>query len=1108
MSHLCAMNQISGIMGLRKLLVTFSFLLLSLITFGQVTTSSMTGTIKDDKGEGLIGATVKATHVPSGTVYGTVTRTGGNYAIPGMRIGGPYKVEISFIGFKTVVLEGLSLNLGEPFVLNQTLSSGQDLQTVNVVGSKGNALNQNKTGMSTVINTRQLTTLPTVTRSITDFTRLTPQANGNGFGGRDGRLNNLQVDGANLNNNFGLSSDPLPGGGASPISLDAYDQISVNIAPFDVRQSGFTGAGINAVTKSGTNEFHGSAYGYYRDQSFNGKNVGDAKVPESQTENKIFGATLGGPIIKNKLFFFASAEFERAQSPGIGFLAGAPGRTGDNVSTTTLDQLKTVHDYLITKYGYDPGAYDNFPAFETKNHKILAKIDWNINSVHKLTLKYSDFSGSDNSPLNGSSVPNSGAGSMTVPGRTGTITRLPFNRFSKNSMSFNGSNYGTDHISRTATIELNSAFSNRISNQLILTYTKNQDTRFSFSSPFPTVDIFDGAGNNFISFGTDPFTRNNDVINNVFTATDNFTYYAGKHTITAGLTYEYQKVGNMFMPGSSSYYAYGSLDDFMNDRAPIYYSNTYSLIPGKPAVYSAELKIGQIGAYVQDEYQVNNKLKLTLGLRGDIPVYLEQPLENPVYTPLDFVDQDGNITHYTTGKWPKSRLLLSPRFGFRWDVKEDKSLIVRGGTGIFTGKIPFVFLTNMPTNSGMYQYSAVLNKAADLAGITFNPDPSAYLNKFPTTPPTTVTGAPVFVSRDFKFPQVWRTNIGVDKTLGAGFTATFDAMFTKDINAIRMFNGNLKNPTGTLNSNGDSRPYYPSTQTGAAKFPTPALSTVVVMDNTNKGYSMALTAQVTKSFSNGLYGSVGYTFTKAEDVTGNPGNQATSVYQSNVTRNGANSIELYNSQYAVPHRVVASVSYRKEYAKHFASTLSLFYEGQNQGRYTFYTNGDLNSDGLNSNDLMFVYAKGSDINFAPITNNAGVVTATVEQQQAAYDRFVNNNKYLSKHKGQYTERNGALLPWYNRVDARFLQDFFITSKGGTRHTLQLVVDMLNVPNLLNKNWGVKQQTTFVNPLQVASVNANGVATYRMSNVNNAFATSDIVTTTSTWGMQLGLKYIF
>ncbi|RAJ81779.1 carboxypeptidase family protein [Chitinophaga dinghuensis] len=1093
-------------------------MLLAFVSFGQVTTSSVTGRIKDDKGEGLIGATVKATHIPSGTVYGTVTRTDGNYTIPGMRIGGPYKVEISFIGFTSVTLEGISLNLGEPFVINQTMTSGKELKTVNVVGSKAASFNQNKTGASTVVGLRQLQTLPTVTRNITDFTRLTPQANGNGFGGRDGRLNNLQVDGANLNNNFGLNSDPTPGGGASPISLDAYDQISVNIAPYDVRQSGFTGAGINAVTKSGTNDFHGSVYGYYRDQSFNGTKVHDNTLTLPKSENKIFGGTLGGAIIKNKLFFFVSGEYEKSSAPGITWQPTPTGFTGTrpaNMSATPADSLKKLSDYLISKYGYNPGTYTNFPAFETKNHKILAKVDWNINSIHKLTLKYSDFKGSDNSMLNGSSIPNSTTGNaFVIGGGASGISRLPNNRFSNQSMAFSNSNYGTNHWVKSGSLELNSAFSNRMSNQFIITYTKNQDTRFSMGDVFPTVDIMDGTGKNYISFGSDPFTRNNDVVNNIFNVTDNFTLYKGDHTFTAGISYEYQKLGNMFMPGSASYYIYNTLADFMNNAAPAFYANTYTLVPGDSAIYSANLKIGQLGAYVQDEWNVRPNFKLTVGLRADLPIYPSQPLENPAITALSFPDKDGNMTHFSTGKWPNSKLLLSPRVGFRWDVLGDKSLIVRGGTGIFTGKIPFVYLTNMPTNSGMYQNQVVLNKAADLAGITFNPNASAYLSKFPTSPSPVAPSGFTLVDPKFKFPQVWRSNVGIDKALGGGFTATFEAMFTKDINAVIMRNPNLLAPTKELAAGGDDRPWYGILANQSDKYLNKGQTTVVIMENTSKGYSMSFTGQLSKTFSNGLYGSVAYTYTNAKDVTGNPGNQAASIWQSNPNVGTSNSLELGPSQYAMPHRVVANVSYRKEYAKHFASTLSLFYEGSNLSTISYVVNGDINGDGNSSADLMYIYKTGAEVNFSQYTYNAGKPDQkvfTVADQQAAYDQFINSSKYLKKHKGEYAARNGAVLPWYNRLDARFLQDFYLTTKGGTRHTLQFSVDMLNLPNLLSKNWGVRQQTTLNNPLVSKGVNANGTVNYQMANiggtlVNNAY--QDNISNLSTWGMQLGLRYSF
>ncbi|MFY0254616.1 carboxypeptidase regulatory-like domain-containing protein [Chitinophaga sp. 30R24] len=1095
-------------MGLKKLLATFCLLLISIFTFAQVTTSSMTGSVRDDKGEGLVGATVKATHIPSGTVYGTVTRADGYYTIPGMRIGGPYKVEISYIGFETKVLEGISLSLGEPFVINEKLISGQQLQTVNIVGAQSAKLSLNKTGASTVINNRQLNTLPSVSRSITDFTRLTPQANGNNFGGRDGRYNNLQVDGANLNNNFGLSNDPLPGGGASPISLDAYDQISVNIAPYDVRQSGFTGAGINAVTKSGTNEFHGSAYGYYRDQSFNGKKIHDYTLPVSKTDNRIIGGTFGGAIVKNKLFFFANAEFENSHSPGVAYIPTPSGATpsGSNMSSTSADSLKKLHDFLLSKYGYEAGSYNDFPALETKNHKILARVDWNINSVHRLTLKYSDFKGSDMTVENATSIPNTTAGGYTVISGTGTYsnTRLPNNRFGPKSMSFSNSNYGTDHIVRSANLELNSSFSNRMSNQFLLTYTKIRDTRtIPGGQVFPTIDIFNNDGNNYMSTGTDPFTYNNDVINNIFSVTDNYTYYAGKHTITAGLTFEYQKVGNMFMSGSQSYYMYNSLADFMADKPPAFFAYTYSLVPGEPRVYSAELKIGQLGAYIQDEFNVSNNFKLTYGLRADLPIYLQSPLENPTITALKFP----NGAQYNTGEWPKSRILLSPRVGFRWDALGDKSLILRGGTGIFTGKIPFVYLTNMPTNSGMYQNQAIINQPAQLAGLTFNPDPNAYKGLFPVTPDdkNPPKGFTV-LDRDFRFPQIWRTNIGIDKALGWGLTASIDAMYTKDINAVRMINVNLLDPTGHLNANGDTRPWYPP---GTPKYAFSNVNSAILMKNTSKGHSFNISAQLAKVFSNGFYGSVAYTYTNAKDVTGNPGSQAASIWQSNPNVGTSNAEELYNSQYGIPHRVVANLSYRKEYAKHFASTLSLFYEGMSLGRVSYVVNGDIDGDGNGSTDLMYIYAKGSDVNFIPYTT--GGKTYSAADQAAAYDQFISNSKYLKKHKGEYAGRNGALIPWYNRLDARFLQEFFITTKGGTRHTLQFSVDMTNLPNLLSKNWGVRQQYIINNPLASKGVDANGVVTYNWATSGSSLITTpyqDVRTNYSTWGMQLGAKYSF
>ena len=1101
----------------RPLLLLIAVLLFTLPLWGQVTTSSLTGSIKNAAGEPLIGATVKATHEPSGTVYGTTTQSNGHFTIAGMRIGGPYKVEISYIGYQTDVVNGIQLRLGEPYALSETLQEGgQQLKEVTVVGNAG--LNAERTGAATLISSQQLSTLPTINRSISDFTRLTPQANGDNFAGRDGRYNNLQVDGVNLNNNFGLSTDPMPGGGASPISLDALSEISVNIAPYDVRQSGFTGTGINVATKSGTNTFHGTLYGLYRDQSFNGSKVNGEELPVTPEKHQTFGGSLGGPIIKNKLFFFVNAEFEKASEPGISNVPSDYQGAGNKSSTSSAD-LQKLSDFLKDNYGYNTGAYQNFPNFETKNHKILAKVDWNINRVHKLTVRYSDFKGSDMSPLNGTSIPNNGP--FQPSGQGSAINRLTNNRFSDKSMSYANSNYGTDHVVQTAAIELNSRFSDKIYNQFLATYTHVNDHRtIPGGQVFPTIDIFAADGHNFLSAGTDPFTNNNDVINNILNFTDNFTYYNGAHTFTAGVTYEHQKVGNMFMGGSNSHYIYNSLDDLLTGQSPIYYGLSYAYY-GKANVYSADLKLGQLGVYVQDEYQVNDRLKLTAGLRADVPIFGKAPIENPAITAMSFPDKEGHMQHYNTGKWPKTAFMLSPRIGVRWDAKGDKSLIVRGGTGLFTGKIPFVFLTNMPSNNGMYQNSVYVSQGqtpespADL-GIVFNPDPSAYKNLFPQEPDASaVPNSFVVIDPDFKFPQVWRTDLGIDKTLGGGFTASIDLMYTKDLHAVRMRNINLKPPTGELQG-ADNRAYYPKAQSDdkPAYYYYPEAGSDIILENTNKGFSYSATVQVTKTFQNGLYGSIAYTYTRAKEVSPNPGSRATSAWQSISNVGPTNQEELGYSQYAIPHRIVADVSYRIEYAGHLASTLSLFYQGMNQSVYNFNYNGSIVGDG--NTHLMYIYEKGSDVPFVPKTGtdaNGDPHTYSVAEQQAAYDAFVNSSPYLKKHKGEYASRYGAVTPWFNQLDMRFLQDFYITSKGGTRHTLQFSLDIINLPNLISsswKNWGYRQMYTINDPLQWKN-NDGGSPHFTMNAYQGKLATEAFapnISSSSLWGMQLGLRYTF
>lgn len=1098
---------------IKNLLLVTITLFVSILSFGQVTTSSISGTVTDSSGNALSGASVTAVHQPSGTIYATTSKNGGVFNLPGLRSGGPYKVTVTYVGFKEQVFEGITLTLGDAFTINPVMSSTTvELSTISVsgVGSKRRAF-QDKSGASTNIGTIQLATLPTISRSITDYTRITPQANGTSFAGRDNRMNNVQVDGANLNNNFGLSSDLLPGGG-NPISLDAYQEISVNVSPFDVRQSGFTGAGISAITKSGTNTFQGSAYGSFRNQKFNGTNVAGTKLPSpAATSTKIYGLTFGGPIIKNKLFFFVSGEIEQSDRPGITF-SPKGGSGNGTVSNVPIDSLKQLYDYLGSKYNFNPGNYDNFPTYETKNHKILAKLDWNINRTHKLTLKFSDYQSNDHNTASGSGGINGASSQSSIVSYWGSY------RFGLNAMGFANVNYTIEDKVRSGSVELNSNFKGKFANQFISTLTKISSIKGHDGQVFPFVDILGltaGSKNNYLSFGNEPFNgNNNQVINDVFTVTDNFSYFTGKHTLTAGASYEYQKVGNMFMPGSQGYYVFGSLNDFVNNRAPKMFSITYSLLPGQDAVFSAQMKLGQLGVYLQDEYNASPRFKLTYGLRVDKPIYPEQPLENPAITSLNLLDRSGAFVHYSTGSWPKSSWYFSPRAGFRWDVYGDKSLIIRGGSGIITGRIPFVYLTNVPSNSGMYQFGSLITATSDLNNFLFNPDPKAYnpnynssLNatQFPTVAGKVAPGSFAVTNPNFKFPQVWRTDFAVDKKIN-DWTLTLEALYTKNINDPVMRNANqVMTADGTVNLGGELRPRYSGT---SARRINSGTSNAIVLENTKKGGSLVVTAQIAKSFSKHFYASLAYTSTLAYEASPNPGSQATSTWSGVYTSRTQNDLELSYSGYAIPNRIVGTFSYKAEYFKHLSSTFTFYYEGAAQGTYSYIYNGDINNDG-NSSDLMYIPKNASEITFVALPASGNTPAFSAQQQSDAFFQFIEQDKYLKKHKGQNATRNDAKYPWYNRVDFNFQQELF-TNIGKRKNSLQFNASVINFLNLLDHSWGIKKLYVVNNPLKLVSV-TNGVPTFQLATYNNDLIRKTFInnnSTSTTWGIQLGLKYMF
>jgi outer membrane receptor protein involved in Fe transport len=1095
-------------MFLKKILPVFVALLaLPFLLKAQVTTGSISGTITDANNVGLEGATIRVTNLPTGTVSLTKSRKGGKYDVANLASGGPYKIEVTYVGKTIEAKSDIFIQLGEQERVDFTAKDAtSELTGVTVSGTRGSRTL--KSGVASNFGQRLINNLPNISRSITNITNLTPQGGaGNSFAGRDGRYNNITIDGANFNNNFGLSNAPLPGGALQPISLDAIDEVSVAISPYDSRLGNFTGANIAAVTRKGTNSFSGSVYAFTRDQGLVGRTTNGIKVPSvQQSQSKLYGGRIGGPIIKNKLFFFVNGEFETRDAPGIVWKAARPGVTPDANTTRVLaSDLDNLSNVLKNTYNYTTGPYENLGNFITEGYRILGRLDWNIVQGHTLTLRYNYSQGDDDQLLNGNSAPN---------------PRSASNRWSRNSMSYENSNYRNTTKVSSYTAELKSNFGSRFSNQLLVTYTSKIDPeRSSNSSIFPFVDIQDGAAtnrDNYISFGYELFSRNNKVDEKNLTINDNITYNAGAHAITAGFEYQNIEVANSFQRYATSYYRFSSLNDFLTNAAPNAVGYTYPYA-GQKAI--ADLDFGQLGFYLQDEIRTSDRFKLTLGLRVDKPLFQNDLRSNPAISALTFADLEGNPLKIDVGQWPKSRFLFNPRIGFNWDVKGNRDIIIRGGMGLFSGRFPFVWFTNMPTNSGVIQNTVELTGTQIPTALRFgayynNPAKlqADFPNLFPSAPGTIAPGSIASVDPNFRMPQVFRASLGIDKKLAQDLTLSFDFIATKDVNALFQYNANQAPFTGKLSANGngiDNRP----TMVFAQRRLNAAISEAMVLTNTRRGGGFVFTTQLAKRFSKNWDFNIAYTYTHSMDITGNPGAQAASAWSNVNSFTGQNSLPLTVSEFATPHRFVAFLTWRKEYLKHLGTTISLIYTGFNQGRFQYRYSNDVNGDG-NTADLLYIPKDASEITF--VTNsgtfNGVPFTYTAQQQSDAFFAFVAQDKYLNKRRGQYMERNGALLPFLHNIDFRLLQDVF-TNIGKKRNTIQFSLEVENFGNLLNNNWGVGKRQVYSNGaiLAYAGQNAAGNPTYRMNVLNGQLPTRSFETInaiTQTWRANLGLRYSF
>ena len=1076
----------------------------------QVTTSSLGGRVVDQNGEPVIGAAIVAIHEPSGTSYGSVTNVDGLYTIQGMRTGGPYRVEVSCLGYQQVNYTEITLTLAETYNLNAQLNESNEFlsEAVVIAAPTSKFAAVEKTGSVTNIDNKQIEAIPTVNRNITDVTRLSPYGgSGMSFAGSDGRTANFTVDGANFNNNFGLSSS-LPGGG-NPISIDAIEELQVVISPYDVRQTNFIGGGINAITKSGTNTFRGTAYVYHKNENMQGDSVYGEQITGARAVNRstTYGFTLGGPIIKNKLFFFVNAEYSKIPSVVNRWRGSENGVAipNDYISRTTLQDLETVRNFVYRNYKYETGSYTDFPANES-NAKVLARLDWNISQKHHLALRY-------NYTIN--NVWNSPNATSMDGG-----TRMSGGRMSQYSMAYANNMYSMNNVVNTWSLDLNSRLTDNLSNQFLATFSKLDDIRGSNSEEFPHIDILKDD-NNYISLGYELFTWNNAVHNTVANVKDDLTWYAGKHKVTGGVNFEYQMADNQYMRNGTGYYRYTSLDDFLNGAAPEIVDLTYGY-DGEKAP-AARVQFYKAGLYVQDEWSISDRFKLTYGTRLDGLFFDNSDLmTNNAILALKYYPASHNYqeTSIDTGKWPTSKVTVSPRIGFSWDVLGNRKVKVRGGTGLFSGRLPLVFFTNMPTNGGLVQYQAQINaKNAKAKGFTMDEfagglvtdsngkaTVDALLNKlhglgYPSTVSPKDGSVPSSISAvdpNFKMPQVWKTSLALDVTFPVSFplTLTAEGIFNKTINAVSISDWSMANVGGFARVNGaDNRPIYPSDFRGGR-------TKAFVLENTPKGYGWSANVQLNMQPIESLSLMAAYTHTVSKEITGMPGSAAESAFTYVSTSEGPNYIPLHNSQYVTPDRVVASLTHHDQSGNHY----SLIYESWRGGyNYSYMLTNDMNGDGY-AYDAVYIPTD------AEVSGNQFRFVSKDDADR--FMAFVHKDPYLSKHQGEYAEAYSLYSPWVHRFDISYKHDFTVKI-GNTRNTLQLSADIKNFLNLFNSSWGVAK---YLNPaigseariLKYEGVDGDGFASFStpaaISGSVDTFAPYHALS--QCWYASIGIKYLF
>ena len=1050
----------------------------------QVTTGSMSGQVLDEAGAAVSGASVIALHEPSGSRYGAITRNDGRFSMPGMRVGGPYRLTVSHIGFETEERGNIEVNLGVATELMiRVRERAVEVEGITVTGERREAiLSPDRTGAATTVSREAIANVPTIAGRIESVARLTPQSSGMSFAGQDSRLNNITIDGSYFNNSFGLGNTPGDRTGVAPVSLSAIEQVQINVAPFDVRHGRFVGAGVNSVTRSGTNDFRGSLYYQFRDQDLVGTKAGDFDFDPGTFEFSNIGGWLAGPIIQNKLFFFANYEDDALKEPGTTFLANTGAQTvGGSITRVRAASLDSLSTFLNSNFNYQTGPYQGY-THETPARRFLAKVDYNFSDRNKLSLRYNQLDSNTDVLLSNSSS-------------LGFGTR----RTNTNGLNFQNSNYKILENIRSVVGEWNSMIGQNMANNLIVGYSYSDESRESVGSFFPMVDILD-AGTVYTTFGAEPFTPNNELRYKSLQFQNNFSIFGERHTLTFGATAERYESENVFFPGSQSVYTYNSLADFYTD-ANFYLSNPNRNCP-RTTTPTAEcqspvtlrrfqvrwmnipnmekpiqpLEVWYTGIYGQDEFQVNDKLKLTAGVRIEVPFFGKTAFRNDSANALTFRDEDGNSVQYDTGKLPDAKLLFSPRLGFNYDATGDRTTQIRGGTGIFTGTPAYVWISNQIGTTGVLTGFESIN---DTRARPFDPDPA-------TWKPTDVTGAPAssyelaVTDPDFKFPQLWRTNLAVDQQLPLGVIGTLEGLYNKDVNGVYYINANLPAAQSAF-VGADSRPRWTSNRINAN------VANNIVLKNQSEGYSWNVAASLERPFENGLFLKAAYSYGEAKNTV-DPGSIAFGSFNNNQHAGDPNNPGLGYSFASPGHRVFLAASYRAQWFEFGATSIGLFWEGRNGGNISYTYSGDLNGDGGTSNDLLYIPRDASEMNFQSYTQSASGTTPartfSVAEQQAAWESYIQNDDYLREHRGEYAERGASFLPMVYRADLQVTQELFADFLGA-RNGISLRADILNVGNLINSDWGIGQRFVNTQMLVVPSsssggpADAQGRAQYRM-----------------------------